>query len=44
MASMFYSSTLNSLDVSHFNTALVKDMKYMFYSCSQIDSLDLTSF
>ena len=45
MASMFYKcSTLTSLDVCHFNTALVKYMKYMFYFYSQIDSLDLTSF
>ena len=42
---MFYiCSSLTSLDVTHFNTAKVTDMRYMFSSCSSLTSLDVTNF
>ena len=42
---MFYKcSSLTSLDVTHFNTANVTDMSYMFSSCSSLTSLDVTHF
>ena len=45
MVCMFYScSSLTSLDVTHFNTAKVTDMRRMFYSCSSLTSLDATNF
>ena len=44
MSYMFQNCTkLTSLDVSHFNTSKLIDMKYMFYS-SQLTVLDLSSF
>ena len=45
MRNMFAScSGLISLDVTHFNTANVKDMSNMFYGCSGLISLDVTNF
>ena len=42
---MFYAcSGLNSLDLSHFNTQNVTDMREMFSGCSGLTSLDLSSF
>ena len=37
-------STLSSLDLSNFNTAIVSDMSLMFASCSTLSSLDLSNF
>ena len=37
-------STLSSLDLSNFNTAIVTNMSYMFYGCSTLSSLDLSNF
>ena len=37
-------SSLTSLDVSHFNTAKVKNMRNMFSVCSSLTSLYLTNF
>ena len=37
-------STLSSLDLSNFNTAIVSDMSLMFGSCSTLSSLDLSNF
>ena len=45
MSYMFYNcSSLTSLDVTHFNTANVRDMDNMFFSCSSLTSLDVTNF
>ena len=45
MIYMFYScSSLTSLDVTHFNTANVTDMRLMFSRCSSLTSLDVTYF
>ena len=42
---MFYKcSSLTSLDVTHFNTAKVTSMGYMFSNCSSLTSLDVTHF
>ena len=37
-------SSLESIDLSSFNTTNVKDMSYMFYECSSLKSIDLSSF
>ena len=37
-------STLSSLDLSNFNTAIVTNMSYMFSDCSTLSSLDLSNF
>ena len=37
-------SSLTSLDVSHFNTANVTNMSYMFSICVALTSLDVTNF
>ena len=37
-------SSLTSLDVTHFNTAKVKNMHQMFFRCSSLTSLDVTYF
>ena len=37
-------STLSSLDLSNFNTAIVSDMSLMFGGCSVLSSLDLSNF
>ena len=37
-------SSLTSLDVTHFNTANVTNMRSMFSSCSSLTSLDVTNF
>ena len=37
-------STLSSLDLSNFNTAIVTNMSYMFNGCSALSSLDLSNF
>ena len=42
---MFYNcSSLNSLDLSNFNTNNVTKMSYMFYNCSSLTSLNLSNF
>ena len=37
-------SSLESIDLSSFNTTNVKDMSYMFNGCSSLKSIDLSSF
>ena len=45
MISMFNNcSSLTSLDVTHFNTANVTNMRNMFSGCSSLTSLDVTHF
>lgn len=45
MSYMFYKcSSLESLELSLWNTTNVKDMFSMFYGCTNLKSLDLTSF
>ena len=42
---MFYNcSSLNSLDLSNFNTNNVTKMSYMFYNCSSLTFLNLSNF
>ena len=42
---MFYGcSSLQSIDLSSFNTTNVKDMSWMFSFCSSLQSIDLSSF
>ena len=42
---MFYEcSSLQSINLSSFNTTNVKDMSLMFYECSSLRSIDLSSF
>ena len=42
---MFYEcSSLQSINLSSFNTTNVKDMSYMFSDCSSLQSIDLSSF
>ena len=44
MMQMFMGCPLESIDVSHFNTANVTAMGGMFYQCSNLKSIDLSSF
>jgi len=45
MSSMFSScESLESIDVSGFDTSKVTKMSYMFYSCSGLSSLDISGF
>jgi len=45
MDSMFQNSySLESLDLSNFNTENVESMKNMFYNCYSLKSLDLSNF
>ena len=45
MKSMFYNCiSLTSIDISHFDTSLVKDMSYLFYNCELISSINLSTF
>jgi surface protein len=45
MENMFkYCSSLTSLDISQYDTSLVKNMASMFYSCSKLSTLDLSHF
>ena len=37
-------SSLQSIDLSSFNTTNVKDMKWMFFHCSSLQSINLSSF
>ena len=37
-------SSLESIDLSSFNTSNVNNMSYMFCGCSSLKSLDLSSF
>ena len=42
---MFYlCSSLQSIDLSLFNTTNVKDVHRMFFYCSSLQSIDLSSF
>ena len=42
---MFYAcSSLTFLDVSHFNTSKVRDIRCMFECCSSLESLDIRNF
>ena len=42
---MFYGcSSLQSIDLSSFNTTNVKDMNCMFFGCSSLRSIDLSLF
>ena len=44
-AFMFYNcESLESIDLSSFNTNNVTNMSYMFYNCESLESLDLSSF
>ena len=45
MKSMFYGcSSLETIDLSNFNTFNVTDMNYMFYGCNSVKSIDLSHF
>ena len=45
MSYMFYECTsLESLDLSNFDTSSVTNMAFMFYRCSSLKSLDLSKF
>ena len=45
MGSMFSRcSSLESIDLSSFNTINVNNMSCMFYDCSSLKSIDLSSF
>ena len=45
MSNMFGNcSSLNSLNVSNFNTSKVTDMSYMFYSCGKLTTLDISNW
>lgn len=44
MSQMFASSKLSNINVSSFNTANVLDMDKMFNRCTNIETLDLSSF
>ena len=37
-------SSLTSIDLYYFNTAIVDDMRYMFRNCSRLTSLNLYNF
>ena len=37
-------SSLESIDLSSFNTSNVTDMRWMFDECSSLKSIDLSSF
>ena len=37
-------SSLESIDLSKFNTDKVTNMSYMFYDCSSLKSIDLSKF
>ena len=40
----YYCSSLQSIDLSSFNTTNVKDMSWMFDGCSSLQSINLSSF
>ena len=45
MSHMFYEcSSLESIDLSSFNTNNVTDMYSMFFGCTSLESIDLSSF
>ncbi len=45
MSNMFrYCKTLQTIDLSNFNTSNVTNMQHMFYECSNLTSLDLSKF
>ena len=45
MSCMFaYCSSLQSIDLSSFNTTNVEVMRCMFFECSSLQSIDLSSF
>jgi surface protein len=45
MKNMFTLCTeLTELDLSHFNTCCVQDMRLMFSGCYQLEKLDISSF
>ena len=44
MAGMFYACSVESLDVSHFDTSNVTNMEQMFQYCWKLSSLDVTNF
>jgi len=45
MSWMFWDcSSLESIDLSSFDTSKVNDMSSMFNSCSSLESIDLSSF
>ena len=44
MQLMFWGYPLESIDVSHFNTAKVKDMGGMFWQCENLKNIDLSKF
>ena len=37
-------SSLNSINLSSFNTSNVTNMSYMFYGCSSLNSINVSSF
>ncbi len=41
---MFEGSKFTNIDLSNFNTKSVRDMSYMFSECSNLTSLDLSTF
>ena len=45
MYSMFWGCfSLNSINLSSFNTSNVTNMSFMFYNCSSLNSINLSSF
>ena len=45
MSYMFYDcSSLNSIDLSEFNTNNVTNMSFMFFHCSSLNLIDLSKF
>ena len=44
MGYMFSSSTVTTLDLSHFNTKNVRDMRYMFNYCFDLQNISLNNF
>jgi len=43
-SSMFSSLSVSNLNVNNVDTSSVKNMAYMFYSCSKLTSIDLSKF
>ena len=42
---MFYGcNSLESIDLSYFNTSLVRDLREMFFNCTSLKSIDLSNF
>ena len=45
MHGMFmYCSSVNHIDITHFNTSKVKDMSYMFYGCKNLRTINFSEY